>query len=274
MSYQEVAGRATDVEASLSAVAREHGGAATVTATEEDDSLKLRHEMEDEGWTRVGEMAFGRGEAWALRLAAHEASRGDPGREPGIVPAEGIECFGPFALLWNWCRRRLLRHPVAPLVEPMPKLRDERAELRRAANAVPHDALEWRLATQLTRLLNRHLPRRARVEVLPLASGHVVIARSGFGSWEISPSSAPLRDEDGIVDCVLAVQSFAAGETGRAWPLAVDQSQVRRARGADPDRAIGCPAPKASLSADELRIWFGADHAPAFEFPPIRLAEA
>ena len=49
---------------------------------------------------------------------------------------------------------------------------------RQAAKAVPPDALEWRLAKQLTRLLNRHLPRRARVEVLPLASGHVVPGRS------------------------------------------------------------------------------------------------
>jgi|tagenome__1003787_1003787.scaffolds.fasta_scaffold20956803_1 hypothetical protein len=274
MSYQEVARRAAGVEASLSAVAREHGGAATVTATEEDDWLKLRREMEDEGWASVGEMAFGRGDEWALRLAAHEASRGDPGREPGVVPSEAMECFGPFALLWNWCQRRLLRRPVAPLVEPMPKLRHERSELRRAADAVPRDALEWRLATRLTRLLNRHLPRRARVEVLPLASGHVVIARWGFWSWEIAPSSAPLRDEDGIIACVLAVQSFAARETGRSWPLAMDESRMRRARRADPDWATGCRSPKACLTADELRIWFGADHAPAFEFPPIRLAEA
>jgi hypothetical protein len=134
MSYQEVARRATDVEACLNAVARGHGGAATVTATEEDDWLKLRYEMEDEGWTRVGEMTFGRGEAWALRLAAHAASRGDPDREPGVVPAEGGQCFGPFALLWNWCRRRLLRRPVAPLVQ-LRHLMTSNA--RRAIGAMP-----------------------------------------------------------------------------------------------------------------------------------------
>jgi hypothetical protein len=40
MSYDDVARRAADVEARVDAVVREHGGASTVSGTEEDDWLK------------------------------------------------------------------------------------------------------------------------------------------------------------------------------------------------------------------------------------------
>ncbi len=274
MSYDEVVRRAAAVEASLEAIARDHGSASTVSGSEEDDWLKLRHEMEYEGWSTVGEIAFGRGERWALRLAAHELARDDPARESGVVPSDGFQCFPWHAVVWNWFQRRLLRRPVAPLFEQLPSMRQRRAEVRRQAEAVPPDARDWSLARNLTRVLNGQLPRYAHVEVLPLPRGCAVIKRWGFWSWSVSSSSDSLLDEDGIVNVVLDVQAFAAGQTHRSWPLPLPEQAMRRAHRADPDWSIGRPLPKASLSEQELRIWFGADDAPAFEFPRGQLDDA
>lgn len=268
-SYEEVARRAAEIEASLAVVAREQGGASTVSGSEEDDWLTLRAKMEDEGWATIGEMALGLDEHWARRLAAHGAARDDPAREPGIVPGESSTFFPWDAVFWNWCQRRLLHRPVAPLYEPLPKLRRRRAELRARAKAVSPDAREWRLARELTRLFNGHLPWYARVELLPLPDGHALIGRWGLWSSGISSSPLSLLTQEGIVAAVLAVQAFAANKTRRSWPLPLREDEMRRAHRADPDWAIGRPIPNASLSEKELRIWFGAENAPAFELPPI-----
>src|SRR3954449_1842408 len=66
MRYAEVCRCAAAVEATLAAVAREHGGAATVSGSEDDDWVKLRLAMELEGCATVGEMPFGEGTRWAL----------------------------------------------------------------------------------------------------------------------------------------------------------------------------------------------------------------
>jgi hypothetical protein len=108
MSYAEVCRRAQTVEATLAAVAREHGGAATVMGSEEDDWVALRLEMELDDCATVAEMPFGHGRRWAVRMAAHAAARRDRAPTRGVVPSEGMHCVPTHLVLWNWCQRRLL----------------------------------------------------------------------------------------------------------------------------------------------------------------------
>src|SRR3954452_10988543 len=265
MPFDEVCRRAAAVEATLAAGVREHGGAATIAGSEEDDWLKLRSQMAFEGWATVGELPFGEGRGWALRLAAHEVSGRRPARAPGVVPSDGIECLSARVVLWNWCQRRLLRRSVEPLFEPRSTWRQQRARLRAYARRVAIDAPECVLARALTRLFSQHLPWYASVEVLALPDGHAVIGRWGCWAWESSSSRLSLLDRDGITAVALQVQNLAAGNSRRSWPLRSDQSDMSREHRADPDWSCGWPVPTSSVSEDEVRIWFGPDDAPAFE---------
>ena len=129
------------------------------------------------------------------------------------------------------------------------------------------------LANALTRVLNQHVPWYAGVEVLPLQDGHAVITRWGLWYWGIRWSSSSLLDQDAVASVASEVQSLAAGNSRRSWPLRVNQKKMRRAHRGDPHWWGGCPVPNATVTEHEVRIWFGAADAPVFQLPTIGRAQ-
>jgi hypothetical protein len=131
------------------------------------------------------------------------------------------------------------------------------------AQTVRRDSPEGRVARKLTRMFNATLPWYARVRVIPLPDGWGMTERWAF--WSFGTQCAigtPLLDQRSLVNIVLAMQSFVAGDSGRSWPLGTPIAEERSLHRADRYWINGQPLPSVELDDECIRIAFGNPDEP------------